>query len=92
MAKEILEGTTGFLKGRIPEKSKLLMDDTVGFGHLKRPFSRRFIHRQKPLVCQYKLELQKKTASAKRYLIDLKELKTSIDKSIAILEEETKYY
>ena len=43
-------------------------------------------------VCLYYLTpagIAEKTASAKRYLIDLKELKTSIDKSIAILEEET---
>lgn len=46
-------------------------------------------------ACLYHLTpagITEKTAVAKRYLIDLKELRTSIDKTIKVLEEETKYY
>lgn len=44
-------------------------------------------------ACLYHLTpagITEKTAVAKRYLIDLKELRTSIDKTIAVLEKETK--
>lgn len=44
-------------------------------------------------ACLYYLTpagIAEKTASAKRYLTDLKELRSSIDKTIAVLEEEMK--